>query len=66
MSLSVTGTVVELSSLRGKGLGTEVEDNLDESLEVTLEGRRLLTHPVSVAAVATQVAKPAPIALQWH
>lgn len=64
MSLSVTGTVVELSRLRGKGLGTEAEDSLDKLLKVTLEVRKLLTHPVAVAAVVTQVDKPAPIALQ--
>ena len=64
MSLSVTGTVVELSRLRGKGLETEVEGSLNESLNVTLEGRRLLTHPISAAAAVTQVDNPAPIDLQ--
>jgi hypothetical protein len=44
----------------------EVDDSLDKLLKVNLEGRRLLTHPNSAAAVVIQVGKPAPIALQRH
>ena len=46
----------------------EVEEDasLDKLLKATLEQRKLLTYPNSVAAAVTQVDKPAPIDLQRH